>query len=267
MVPKPASCAGPRIYEFAVIVKTDAIVLRINKYSNTSQIVTWLSRDAGRLVTLVKGACRSKSAFLGQYDLFYTCELLYYARERNGLHIARECAPLEMRSNLREDWRAMLSASYVCDAIDNVSENSPPGGEIFALLSETLNRLYADGSSMSLLLWFEISLLTILGFAPDLNGCPECLQNSPAQFRFSIANGRVICRACTREAEGGSVALTHSSVAAVRQTMIGALSEPSCFRGLTNRDLWSLRRFVGLFMLYHLELPLASRGIAWNVLE
>ena len=70
--------------------KTKAIVLRITPYSKTSQIVSWITPDHGRLTTLVKGACRPKSAFLGQYDLFYTCEVIFYKNDRHTVHIMKE---------------------------------------------------------------------------------------------------------------------------------------------------------------------------------
>ncbi len=84
-----------------MIARARAIVLRVFPYSNTSRVVSWLTADHGRVATLIKGSQRPKSLFLGQYDLFYTCELLFYRHERDGLHIARECTPLTRRDRLR----------------------------------------------------------------------------------------------------------------------------------------------------------------------
>ncbi|MCL2104026.1 MAG: recombination protein O N-terminal domain-containing protein, partial [Kiritimatiellaeota bacterium] len=86
-----------------MIIKTEAVALQIRPWSKTSHIVTWLTPGHGCVVTAVKGACRPKSAFLGQYDLFYTCELLFYRRERGGIHAIRECTPLRRRDPLRDD--------------------------------------------------------------------------------------------------------------------------------------------------------------------
>ena len=89
-----------------MILKDQAIALRIHPFGNTSRIVVWLSQSYGKLATLVKGSQREKSGFLGQYDLFYTCELLFYAREQRNLHILKECTPLVLRPSFRSDWRA-----------------------------------------------------------------------------------------------------------------------------------------------------------------
>ena len=79
------------------IIKTTGTVLAIHPWSRTSHVVAWLTPDHGVVSTLVKGAVRAKSAFLGQYDLFYTCDLLYYARASGDLHALREVTPRAMR--------------------------------------------------------------------------------------------------------------------------------------------------------------------------
>ena len=92
--------------------KTTALVLDIRPWSRTSHIVTWLTPERGPIATLVKGAVRPKSAFLGQYDLFYTCELVYYVRAKGELHAIREASPIAAREHLRGRFRATALASY-----------------------------------------------------------------------------------------------------------------------------------------------------------
>ena len=92
-------------------VKCEAICLDVRPWSRTSHVVSWLTPH-GRIVTLVKGAVRPKSAFLGQYDLNYTCEIVWYRRAKGDLHALRECSPLVLRENLRGDWRALLAAEH-----------------------------------------------------------------------------------------------------------------------------------------------------------
>ena len=83
-------------------VRTGAICLDIRPWSRTSHVVSWLT-PTGKVATVVKGAVRAKSQFLGQYDLNYTCDIIYYARAKGELHALRECVPLEMREGLRGD--------------------------------------------------------------------------------------------------------------------------------------------------------------------
>ena len=105
-------------------LKTEAVCLRIYPWSRTSHIVHWLTPH-GRLATVVKGATRPKSAFLGQYDLNYTCEIVYYLGSRGDLHALRECSPENARASLRGNLAALLLA----DLAQNEGQRGDRGKE------------------------------------------------------------------------------------------------------------------------------------------
>ena len=158
-------------------VKTEAVCLRIVPWSRTSHIVDWLTPD-GRVATVVKGAVRPKSAFLGQYDLNYTCEIVFYARARGDLHALRECSPLAMRETLRGDFRALVLADYLRGQVSELAPSGPDCRDWFALLSDALDGLAslrggsaADGLPLPYaraLLSFETKALHLSGLAPEI---------------------------------------------------------------------------------------------------
>ena len=123
------------------IIKTEGIVLAIRPWSRTSHIVTWLTPDHGCVTTLVKGAVRPKSAFLGQYDLFYTCDLLYYARATADLHALRETTPRVMRESLRGRWRETALAGYAAGLAKDLAPANGESADWFEFLDTLLNRL------------------------------------------------------------------------------------------------------------------------------
>lgn len=188
-----------------MIERVEAIALRIRPFSETSQVVTWLTAGHGRLVTAMKGAMRPKSPFLGQYDLFYTCELLFYARS-GGVHIAKECAPLAMRSGLRSNWRSCACASYACDLVARVSVAGSEHGDLFGHLTEALDFLAGTTPRPALLFWFEIHLLRILGLSPRVDACGRCQAalRDVTGLAFSPRHRGLVCPACAAGAEGGA---------------------------------------------------------------
>jgi DNA repair protein RecO len=113
------------------IVKTQGIVLAVYPWSQTSHVVTWLTPDHGPVTTLVKGAVRAKSAFLGQYDLFYRCDLLYYARASGDLHALREVTPRNLRERLRGDWRATALAGYAADLAKDLAPANAEAARLY----------------------------------------------------------------------------------------------------------------------------------------
>ncbi len=110
-------------------------------------MVTWLTPEQGKVTTMIKGSQRPKSRFLGQYDLFYTCELIYHAHKERSVQIARECCPLNMRLRFRQDWKAMATASYFCDIITRISPPDAHHPGLFELLETHLDELQQYGTS------------------------------------------------------------------------------------------------------------------------
>lgn len=216
------------------IIKTQGIVLGVRPWSQTSHVVTWLTPDHGPVTTLVKGAVRAKSAFLGQYDLFYRCDLLYYARASGDLHALREVTPRDMREHLRGDWRATALAGY---AADLVKELAPPGDESSAWF-DFLDAFLAPAPDVDLttrLIRLETDLLDLAGLAPDFSGLVHDAPWTP----FALDRGR--CGSGAR-----TVRISPRTVAAIRRP------DATDLRPDEKKDAV---RFLGVFLSYHIERP------------
>lgn len=144
-------------------VKTAAICLAVYPWSRTSHVVSWLT-DIGKVVTIVKGAQRPKSAFLGQYDLNYTCQIIYYARAKGDVHALRECSPVAFREELRSDTGSLALASYFRFLSDSLAPQGPDAAAWFEALQTHLDALAEKKiHPFSLLLKYEICVLELLG--------------------------------------------------------------------------------------------------------
>ena len=153
-------------------IRAEAVCLAIRPWSRTSHVVSWLT-GAGRVATLVKGAVRPKSAFLGQYDVNYTCEILYYARARGELHALRECSAVERRDGLRDDYRALMLADYFRKTAGELAPAGPEAADWKGAVEGALGSLAAraDSSaadSLRRLLAFEKRVLELSGLSPNL---------------------------------------------------------------------------------------------------
>jgi DNA repair protein RecO (recombination protein O) len=253
-----------------MIVKTEAIVTRWMPYSETSRIVTWITPDHGRIATLVKGSQRPKSAFVGQYDLFYTCELLYYPRERGAVHLAKECSPISTRDRFRSDWRAAVCASYCSDIVTRASPPDAPHPELHALLAHALDDLAEDGGTEAFIAWFDLKLLAALGLAPQMNRCLACgneLQAADRHARFAYARGGILCPSCAGQDKRDTLPISPDVLAALIGWQRAPTPRQTRSTRLTSRQIDAIQNILGLFAGYHLDLPLRSRGIAIDLLR
>lgn len=156
-------------------VKSEAICLSVSPWSRTSHVVSWLT-PSGTVSTSVKGAVRPKSAFLGQYDLNYTCELVYYARARGELHALRECCAVDRRDTLRTDYRSLAAAGYLRLLAGRLAPQGPECGQWYSALVAALDVLAerrADPAArrraaLSAIVSFELETLHLMGLSPEI---------------------------------------------------------------------------------------------------
>jgi DNA repair protein RecO (recombination protein O) len=144
---------------------TPAILLRKTKLTETSLIVTWLTRDFGKLKTVAKGARQARSRFAGVLDLFYQCEIGLVRSTKSELHALREANLLEPYEQLRFDYSRTALAGYFVELLDMVIEPEHAAPDLFDLLHRALAHLNEKAASERALLHFESELARLLGVA------------------------------------------------------------------------------------------------------
>ena len=251
--------------------KTEALAVRVSPYSNTSDVVTWLTPRFGKIATTFKGAKRPKSSFLGQYDLCYTCELTFYARDREGLHIARECVPLRTRPGLRCDFRAFSCASYACDVACRAVERGVEQQELYELTTSLLDCLDEGAQALNALFWFEARVLSVLGVGPHLARCVSCdgepFPRGATGASFSTPLGGVVCRECAPgdpqdEGTASSVTVSPGALALLRNWQQAPGTRALRATRTTSKQSFELRSILGTFLPYHLDITPVSRKVA-----
>lgn len=270
-----------------MIVKTQAAVLRVIPFSETSRIVTWLTSDYGKISTVIKGSQRRNSRFLGQYDLFYTCELLFYLRIYQGLHIVKECSPLKFRSSLRTRWKATACASYFADAVSRICPVHAPHPELYHWLDSVFDFLCGQDPVDKCLFWFELKLMEVMGLSPQLSDCLKCkrplsrlgeaglsesrrstgLAGEVPRHVFSYVQGGVYCPGCSDVRMPDTVEISPDILGLLRFWQSSPTWQSAERSKCTGRQTGAAETILGLLLQYHLGIPVSSRAIALDVLR
>lgn len=228
------------------IIKTTGLVLTIHPWSRTSHVVTWLTPDHGAVTTLVKGAVRPKSAFLGQYDLFYTCDLLYYARAHGDLHALRETVPVTLREHLRGRWRETALAGYAAGLVKDLVPSGPDAADWYAFFSRFLDTLAGPALPIHELparfIHLEMNLIRLAGLKPDFSG----FEPGRTWCDFSIDRGRFGSGMRTVRISPQTTALLDA---------LGTFHFTPPVPGVTSDTLNEAIRFLGFFLAFHLATP------------
>jgi DNA repair protein RecO (recombination protein O) len=179
----------PRIY------RTEALVLKSYDYGEADRILTLYTPAHGKLRAIAKGVRRTKSRKAGHLDLFTRSNLLL-ARGRD-LDIITQAESIENFSGMRTDlWRAS-HAHYVAELTDSFSAEQLANYPLYELTVLALRRLASDQDPVLIIRAFELQLLGLTGYRPQLHRCLHCRELiQPADNRFSPKMGGVLCPSC-----------------------------------------------------------------------
>jgi len=174
-------------------VATDAIVWRRIDFRESSRIVTFLTRDHGRVQALAKGAHRPTSPLLGRIDLFNEVRITLSA-DRGGLRTLVRLELVHERRALREPER-FLAASHLAELCDRAVHADRPDPELHDLCAGGLLLLERAPvhALPTVVLGLELRLLAHLGQLPDLAGCSVC-GVALAEDAWLGADGALGCR-------------------------------------------------------------------------
>lgn len=179
--------------------ETEAIVLRVYPWSETSCVATLYSHDHGKLSVLAKGARRPKSAFEAALDLLSICRVVFIAKSTDALDILTE-AKLQRRFRAGSLGLLRLYCGYyVAELLDRCTDKGDRQPEIYQLARETLSCLEQPQlEPRAIVLRFELGLLRLSGNLPRWDGCAQC--GRPTEKRswivFGALAGGVLCDSC-----------------------------------------------------------------------
>jgi len=175
-----------------------AICLRVTDYSETSQVVHFLTRSGGVVKLIAKGAKRPKSSSGGAIDLLAEGDLVYSARFTEVLGILIEFTETVSHAPLRRDAKRLNVALYMIELVAAMLAEGDPHGEVFDLLHNALGRCgQADAPTAAVLAYFQWRLLRHVGLLGELKRCVGCGRavGTKAVY-FSSRSGGLLCADC-----------------------------------------------------------------------
>ncbi len=180
--------AQPRLY------RVEAIVLRQQDYGEADRILTLLT-PAGKVTALARGIRRTTSHKAGQLGLFARANLML-ARGRN-METVTQAENLEQHEGLYGHLLRFTYASYLAELCDRFAQPEEDSHELYDLLAAGLRWMAEEPHLWLWARYFELCLLEIAGYRPELHQCVRCGREIAAQDNyFSAAEGGIVCAIC-----------------------------------------------------------------------
>jgi DNA repair protein RecO (recombination protein O) len=174
-----------------VLEKDDGLVLRTAPSGETSQIATFLSRRAGKIRLMAKGARSARSPMRGLLEPGNHLEVVYYYKEGRTVFYLREAAQLNPQFSARDSLSHLAVRLAAMELLDQVCYPGSADENIADLAAEYV-RCGPATDSLFVFLAFELRLLEALGVLPGLAACVRC--GAPlAEGWYSARHGSAIC--------------------------------------------------------------------------
>jgi DNA repair protein RecO (recombination protein O) len=181
--------------------KSDAIVIRMADFSESSRVVTLFTRDFGKVAVVAKGAKRLKNPFEAALDLLTVCEVVFLRKSSSSLDILTE-AHLRKRFRPRPgDLGSLYGGYYVAELLDALSEEYDAHPVLFDESTLALERLSTEFRADLTLVRFELVILREIGQLPAFDACVACGEpvGPTRQFTFKVSQGGLVCSECLIE--------------------------------------------------------------------
>ncbi len=180
----------PRLRLFS----TPAIVLRRVDHGEADRLLTLLTPTRGLVRAIAKGARRITSRKAGHIELFARAHVLL-AQGRN-FDVLTQAELIEPHQRLREDVLRGSLAHYFCELVEQFAPEYADSSALFDLLAEGLLWLCDVADPLLTARAFEMRLLTLEGYRPELFRCVQTGEPLPETVpaAFSPQLGGVLSR-------------------------------------------------------------------------
>lgn len=183
------------------IQKSEGIILRRQSLRETSLILTFFTKDFGKIKGIVRGVrgMRAEGCGGGNMEIFSLDEVVFYERKKSDLYTVSQCDLVDFFNPIRESLEKLSYASYIIELLDSVTSLSDKNRLVFDLLLNSLKLLAGESSARRVTRIFEIKLLHLLGLMPTMEMCAACGSRISQSAKFSMRHGGLICAKCFGE--------------------------------------------------------------------
>jgi len=194
--------------------RSEAIVLRRRDFGEADRMLTLYSREFGKIQALAKGARKPQTRKTGHVELFMRTNFLF-ARGRN-IDIITQAELVEAYPALREDLVRATYASYAVELLDGMTAEGDHDLRKYELLSKALGWLEKTDDVRLAARFYELRLLSLAGFQPQLFHCVSCKEPIEEQDQFFSADrGGLLCPGCWK-ADSRALSLSAAAVKVLR---------------------------------------------------
>ena len=172
-----------------------AVTLRRSPVREADLLSVMYTREHGKLELLARGAQRLTSKLMGHLEPL-TLVRVSIARGRSMDQVT-EAEVVNAFPAVKNGYENSARGLYVAELVDGFSALAAANSDLFVLAVETLEAIGEAVKADLALRYFDLQLLRLSGFMPELYNCVECgAELEPDRHRFAVGAGGALCTEC-----------------------------------------------------------------------
>src|SRR6185503_5305370 len=182
------------------IVETEALVLRTYNFGEADKIVVCLTHKAGLVRAVAKGCRKLKSKFGAALEPFTVARITYYQKENQELAGLSQAEIVKSHFDISGNAETLTGLAYMGDLVIEFSPPHEANERLFRMVKACLDAICESQADLQLILrYFEIWLLKLEGYLPDIRRCGECHRVFD-ETEVTFVNTDLVfrCRSCSR---------------------------------------------------------------------
>jgi DNA repair protein RecO (recombination protein O) len=253
---------------------SEAFVLQTWPFKEGDLIVSFLTRDSGKLRGVARRARRPKSGFGSGLERLSHIKMSYFQRENRELVNIDSCDLLHSQFGMLNDFASACALDFVAEVSEQLLPAAETNEKYFRLVTAILEHLRSAGPSAvwKAVTYFSVWAVRLAGMLPELHVCLGCgtyLENEPGDAEhperafFSRQRTGLYCHDCRRALDLRNTWELTAESRAIAEEILHTPIANFAERVWTQATAADLRRFLAQQMESHIERKL----ITFSVLE
>ncbi len=147
---------------------SESFILQTYPFREADLVVSFFTRDQGKLRGVARRARRPKSSFGSGLERLSHATVSYYQKENRELVSLNSCELVHSQFALASNYEASVALDYLAEVTEQLLPPNETNERHFRLLIAVLDYLRSGGSAWPAITYFALWSVRLAGFLPDL---------------------------------------------------------------------------------------------------
>lgn len=147
---------------------SESFILQTYPFREADLVVSFFTRDQGKLRGVARRARRPKSNFGSGLERLSHATVSYYQKENRELVSLNSCELVHSQFTLASNYESSVALDYLAEVTEQLLPPNETNERHFRLLAAVLNYLRAGGNVWTAVTYFALWSVRLAGFLPSL---------------------------------------------------------------------------------------------------